>query len=124
MVIEGEALFDVRRLLAFDVQARRRLKADINIFRKAFNAIPSLGERRAALHLKVKVVLLQAPKAMHDPVVFLDDGGAEFLLSAEGLKQGLGLRQLVDKLRHLLLEGPRAPPVVRIGREGPARLAG
>jgi hypothetical protein len=61
-------------LAGLHVAIGRRLDQNVDVFRKPVDDPVALRQRRAALQLKFEVELLEPVKAMHDPVVFFDQG--------------------------------------------------
>ena len=115
VVIECGSCTNLRRAVPLDIQVRRGLEPNIDIFREAINAAPTFEQRSAAFHFEMKAVPLQTPKAMHDPVVLLDDDGKEPFLRAKDFEQGFRTGQLMDELGHTLLQGPQESRRVRTG---------
>lgn len=84
----------------FYIHAMRRRDADVNVLGETVDDPKAFGQRRATLQLELKALALQAPQAMHDPVVFFDQHGVESALAGDHREQLVKVATFMQKLCH------------------------
>lgn len=87
-------------LADFYILAGERLDQNINVFRKPADDLVAFGKRRAAFELETEAELIKSIKAVHDPVVFFDQGRINALLFRHNPGQIRKLRVVEEIVRH------------------------
>jgi hypothetical protein len=91
------------------VEAFRRLDKDVDILGKPVDYLEALGQRCAAFQLEGRAHLLQAVKAVHDPIVFFDQSRIDAFLVGNNPDQVGELRMVVQRVSW------HAPPLGGLG---------
>ena len=107
------ARVDVDRLVVvlarFQVKLDRGFEANVDVFREAFDDAVALGERCPTLELEFPALSLQAPEAMHQPVILFDQIGIDGKRTGKLAEKFRKNRMLVQKWQ--LVTHTRSPPL-------------
>lgn len=92
-----------------DLTLLRRLNPNVDVFREPVDDLMAFRERSSLLELEGEVKLLQDVKAVHDPVVFFDQGGIDAPLLGDNADQIGELPMVVEIVSRHAARRPRTP---------------
>ena len=99
-IVEILAALDVGRLIVVAAGHHRRTgrRLDADVFREPADQSVALGQRCATLQLERQAQLLPAVKALHDPIVFLDQRRRDALVFGDDPDQIGKLTMVVQEI--------------------------
>src|SRR5579872_671924 len=111
-------------LARFHIPAGRRLDENIDVLREPADDVMTLREGRSAFQLECEAKLLKPVKAMHDPVVFFNEGRINALFFRHDPDQIRKILVIVEKItrhstRSLLAPAQRISSLVRFHTREP-----